>query len=55
MLVYRTTLNTLEVQREPKRYREAVQKVIHYMTLGMLLQPYNLATGVACWIFLKIF
>lgn len=31
----RTTLNTLEVQRDPKKYREACMKVIHYMTLGI--------------------
>lgn len=31
----RTTLNTLEVQRDVKRYREACMKVIHYMTLGI--------------------
>eukprot|EP00040_Diaphanoeca_grandis_P001303 m.18080 g.18080 ORF g.18080 m.18080 type:complete len:808 (+) comp11828_c0_seq1:105-2528(+) len=31
----RTTLNTLEVQRDVKKYREACQKVISYMTLGI--------------------
>jgi len=31
----RTTLNTREVQSDPKRYRDACQKVIHYMTLGI--------------------
>eukprot|EP00041_Stephanoeca_diplocostata_P036376 m.1324797 g.1324797 ORF g.1324797 m.1324797 type:complete len:805 (-) comp24852_c4_seq1:147-2561(-) len=31
----RTTLNSLDVQRDPKKYREACQKVISYMTLGI--------------------
>ena len=35
VLFYRSLLRNSEIQRDPKQYEQAVQKVIAYMTLGI--------------------